>query len=68
MSEITLSTDLLRMPSFLKGAARVVDLRGKLDSYRTRPEKKADSECLKRDWATTGKDIANAFQENEQEA
>jgi len=49
--------------SFLKGAARTVDLFGQLDQakYKT-TEKNTDQEAIRRDWQAVGKDIASAVQ------
>lgn len=51
-------------PSALKGAARVMDLFGNLDEYRTAPiGKVADQEALGRDWEIVGEDMRMSVHE-----
>lgn len=52
------------MPSSMKGAARVVDLFGKLDEYKTYPD--PDSEMLRKDWEVVGEDIRISMTKYEQ--
>lgn len=42
-------------PSTLRGAARTVDMLGKLDEYRTSPD--ADCRLIRNDWENIGNDI-----------
>ena len=58
------SSDLFQMPNFLKGMARVSDLEGKLDRYRTR--RNADAHALKLDWKNVGSYVYDAIEKYEQ--
>ncbi len=51
------ATNILREPSFLRGAARVIDIFGKLDEYKYTSD--LDAELLHRDWENTGIDLQN---------
>ena len=46
---------LFAQPSFLSGAARVLDLGGTFDQYNTDPD--ADSVALASDWLVLGDDL-----------
>lgn len=43
------------MPSILKGSARIVDMFGGMDEYKTSPS--ADFDLIKNDWENVGNDI-----------
>lgn len=43
------------MPSALKGAARTIDMFGKLDEYKTSPS--ADRDLIGNDWLNVGSDL-----------
>ncbi len=63
MTKSIYSSLLFTNASFLKGAARVMDLQGSLDSYNTKAEGYiADTEALAQDWQMVGNDIATAIQ------
>lgn len=66
MSEFFKSTLLfLSLPSFRRGAARIVDLRGDLDSHKLAPD--ADYAALKDDWAHVGQAIHESIDIYEQQ-
>ena len=49
---------LFAHPSFVSGAARVLDLGGTFDGYnRSRSEEDADMRALQGDWAAVGSDM-----------
>jgi hypothetical protein len=55
---------LIATPSFVSGAARLLDLYGVYDSYNTsRTEGEADAKALYSDWRIVGQDIFGAMQE-----
>lgn len=63
MTDTIKSTYLYRNPSYLKGAARIVSISGKLDEYRTsRSENEADSQALSQDWKMVGRDLKQAIE------
>lgn len=51
------------MPSTCRGAARTVDMFGKLDEYKLSPS--ADLELIARDWKIIGNDIRMSINEFE---
>jgi hypothetical protein len=52
------SSNLFRPPSFMKGMARIVDLRGTLNEYSYyESESAADVVALKKDWRIVGNDL-----------
>jgi hypothetical protein len=55
--------ELFAQPSFLSGAARVLDLGGTFDQYNTcaTPED-ADLRALRGDWITVGRDMQEAIE------
>lgn len=57
-------TDLLyARPSFLEGAARVMDLSGALSTYNTSPSgAEADMRALRADWFAVGQDMQRAVE------
>lgn len=56
------SNILFSTPNFLKGAARVWDLFGVLDTYNTSStEQEADNKAIYADWVTIGNDIRNSI-------
>lgn len=55
---------LFAQPSFVSGAARLLDLFGLFDSYNTsNNEAEADYKALLADWRAVGEDIQTAMQE-----
>jgi len=55
--------NLFSRPSFLSGAARLVDLGGVFDKYnRTQTEEQADGRALASDWLSIGQDLQIALQ------
>ncbi len=62
-------TDLLfARPSFLNGAARVLDFGGTLNTYNSsRTADEADARALASDWEAVGKEIRNAMQRESNE-
>lgn len=53
---------LFAQPSFLSGAARVLDLGGTFDGYnRSESEGIADYRAIQMDWRVVGRDIAVAL-------
>lgn len=56
-----MSDYLFAKPSFLSGAARVIDLWAELDDYNySQDEVEADARAMFLDWRVTGEDIARA--------
>lgn len=56
------SSRLYSKPSFLKGAARNMDMFGSLNNYNySESEEEADLRALKRDWKIVGIDIYKAI-------
>jgi hypothetical protein len=54
---------LFAQPSFLSGAARVVDMWGGFDEYNTSSTGvEADENAIAADWAVVGQDIFDAIQ------
>lgn len=54
---------LFAQPSFISGAARLVDLGGVFDKYnRSQTEMQADSRALASDWSSVGNDLRDALQ------
>ena len=65
MNKRYIGTDSLFVtPTFLSGAARVLDLGGTFDEYNgnTTPDE-ADAEALWSDWAVIGEDMQLAIEE-----
>ena len=55
---------LYSRPSFLSGAARLVDLGGTFDRYQTSASPaQADSRALAQDWQSTGKALRKALRQ-----
>jgi hypothetical protein len=53
---------LFARPSFLKGIARIFDVRGELDQYNTSPsDELADCRALRSDWRAVGDDLQEAM-------
>ncbi len=52
------------LPTALRGAARTVDMFGKLDEYRTSPN--ADLEMIRNDWIVVGNALRLSMQSYEQ--
>lgn len=53
---------LFAHPSFVSGAARVLDLGGTFDDYnRSRSEDDADARALQGDWVAIGSDMKKAI-------
>ena len=53
---------LFATPSFLTGAARLVDLGGVFDKYnQSESEEEADSRALASDWLVVGEDLRKAM-------
>jgi hypothetical protein len=59
---MALTSSLYAVPSFLEGAARVLDLGGTMEKYNgsSAPES-ADARALAADWAAVGLDLRNAM-------
>ncbi len=55
MGKRSQSDFLFAQPSFLSGAARVLDLGGTFDQYNTSPD--ADTAALTSDWFVIGDDL-----------
>lgn len=56
-----MSDFLFAQPSFVSGAARVLDLWALLDDYNySRDEVEADARAMFLDWRATGEDVARA--------
>lgn len=56
--------DLFARPSFLSGAARVLDLAGTFDQYNSsESDEEADFRALQSDWAAIGWDMHQVIQE-----
>jgi hypothetical protein len=54
---------LFAHPSFMSGAARLVDLGGVFDKYnRSQTEEQADGRALTSDWSSVGYDLRTAVQ------
>jgi len=52
---------LFAQPSYLSGAARILDIFGVFDSYNERPNpEEADAQAMYADWRITGQDIIDA--------
>jgi hypothetical protein len=64
VTKIWVSTDgLFARPSFLSGAARVLDLGGTFDDYNgSSSEQDADYRALQGDWAAIGSDLQKAIE------
>lgn len=60
MSDSAPFTKITPVKSSLKGAARTVDLFGKLDEHKELPFQESDSEALREDWEKVGEDIRQA--------
>ena len=59
---------LYAKPSFLSGAARLVDIGGVFDQYNTSDsEEEADSLALASDWSVIGDDLRQAMGEMDKE-
>ena len=59
---------LFATPSFLTGAARLVDLGGVFDKYNSSAsEEEADSRALASDWSVVGDDLRKAMDQMERE-
>jgi hypothetical protein len=59
---------LFAQPSFLSGAARLVDLGGVFDKYsQSQTEQQADSRALASDWTSVGNDLSAALQQMRRE-
>jgi hypothetical protein len=56
---------LFARPSFLSGAARVIDLGGTFDAYNTNDD--PDLLAMESDWSVVGKDIEEAIRRHEDE-
>ncbi len=56
---------LFARPSFLSGAARVIDLGGTFDVYNTSDD--PDRLAMESDWSVVGKDIEEAILRHEDE-
>ena len=57
------STVLFAMPSFLSGAASVLDMGGTLTAYNDSPDPEtADSLAIFSDWCAIGEDMERALQ------
>jgi len=54
---------LFARPSFLSGAARVIDLGGTFDAYNTSED--PDRLAMECDWSMVGKDIEEAIRQYE---
>ncbi|MFD1548207.1 hypothetical protein [Levilactobacillus fuyuanensis] len=53
---------LFAMPSFIRGAARVLDLGATTDEYNTSDnEREADTNALHSDWKAVGNDMFGAL-------
>lgn len=51
-------------PSFMSGAARVIDLWGQFDDYnRSETPKEADGKAIAADWLVVGNDLQDAIEE-----
>jgi hypothetical protein len=52
-------------PSFISGAARVMDLWGQFDDYNlSETTKEADAKAIASDWLVVGNDIQEAIEES----
>jgi hypothetical protein len=61
--QMIFSSTLFNNPSFMKGAALIVDLFGQLDTYQySKSGKDADCDSLGNDWIIVGKDISNSVE------
>jgi len=59
---------LFAQPSFISGAARVIDLWGQFDDYnRSDTPAEADAKALAADWFVVGQDIFDAANLSESE-
>jgi hypothetical protein len=59
---------LFATPSFLTGAARLVDIGGVFDKYNSsRSEEEADSRALASDWSVVGDDLRKVMTQMERE-
>ncbi len=59
---------LFAQPSFISGAARVLDLWGVLDDYNiSATPMEADEKAIASDWLVAGQDIYDAIEQNESE-
>lgn len=57
---------LFAMPSFIRGAARALDLGSTTDIYNeSNSEREADYEALRLDWLTVGSDLYGALDDYE---
>lgn len=60
------STFLFARPSFIEGAARVLDMGGTLQIYNeSKTADEADRKAMKKDWEAVGEDVVNAAREYE---
>jgi len=58
---------LFARPSFVSGAARVLDLCGTFDAYNgSASEEEADQLALATDWAVVGKDMSTVIERVQQ--
>ncbi|HXE09291.1 MAG TPA: hypothetical protein VN612_15415 [Acidobacteriaceae bacterium] len=59
---------LFAQPSYVSGAARLVDLGGVFDKYnKSNSEQEADSRALASDWAAIGNDLSLALDHTSKE-
>lgn len=59
---------LFAQPSFMSGAARLVDLGGVFDKYnQSQTEAEADSRALASDWLSVGNNLRDALQKMSRE-
>lgn len=59
---------LFARPSFLSGAARVLDFAGTMNTYNnSRTADEADARALASDWESVGRDIRNSMQRESDE-
>jgi len=64
MSHDSLSGFLFARPSFLEGAARIIDVGNCLNSYNeSLSEEQADYLAIKADWAMVCQDLRQAFKQ-----
>jgi len=55
------STFLFAMPSYMSGAARILDMGGTFDEYNSsRTPEEADAKALYADWSVIGQDLLAA--------
>lgn len=58
---------LFARPSFVEGAARLVDLGATLQQYNTsKTENQADIEAMRNDWCSVGEDFRVSIKQYEQ--